>query len=164
MITREAVGGLAAIILGAAYLHFAGQMRASSLADSFGPKGMPLVYGWLMLGLGVVLLAQSLVLGLRLSKADRHAAQSQAWDGQGRKILWAGGLFAMAVIYVLIVQALGYLPSIALLTLAVALYLGAPLSWRPVAIAIGGAIVLWLIFVKLLGVPMPRGILAALGI
>lgn len=164
MITRDAVGGLAAIGLGVCYLYFAYQMRPSSLADSFGPQGMPLVYGWLMLGLGALLVVQWLVTTFRMSCEARQAAQAEAWEGQGRKIFWAGGLFGLAVAYLLVVQTLGYLPSIALLTFAVALYLGAPLTWRPLAIGIGGAIVLWLIFVQLLGVPMPYGILAALGI
>ncbi|WP_265502590.1 tripartite tricarboxylate transporter TctB family protein [Paracoccus beibuensis] len=155
---------MAAIGLGACYLYFASQMRASSLADSFGPQGMPLVYGWLMLGLGVVLVLQWLVATSRSSSETRQAAHADAWRGQGRKILRAGGLFGLAAAYLPIVQTLGYLPSMALLTFAVALYLGAPLTWRPVAIGIGGAIVLWLIFVQLLGVPMPRGILSAFGL
>ena len=163
MITRDMAGGAAASLIGAFYLYYASQLRPSSLADSVGPQGLPLVYGWLTLGLGLILLAQALVGLLRASPAER-AKQADAWAGQGRRTLWAAGLLAFAVGYLLIVEALGYLLSLAVLIPAVAIYLGARIGWRPVAVGVGGAVVLWLMFDKLLGVDMPEGILRGLGL
>jgi len=163
MITRDMAGGAAASLIGAFYLYYASQLRPSSLADSVGPQGLPLVYGWLTLGLGFILLAQALIAVLRASPAD-HAKQADAWTGQGRRTLWAAGLLAFAAGYLLIVEALGYLLSLAILIPAVAIYLGARIGWRPVAVGVGGAVVLWLMFDKLLGVDMPEGVLRGLGL
>jgi putative tricarboxylic transport membrane protein len=164
MITRDLVGGVTTSLIGALYLFHASQLRPSSLADSVGPQGLPLVYGWLMLGLGVLLLAQSLLAARRVSPSERAEAQVKAWAGQGRRTLWAAGLLTFAVGYLLIVEALGYLLSLAVLISAVAIYLGARMSWRPLALGLGGAVVLWLMFVKLLGVGMPEGVLRGLGL
>ncbi|TNC63595.1 tripartite tricarboxylate transporter TctB family protein [Rubellimicrobium roseum] len=163
MITRDMVGGAAASLIGALYLFYASQLRPSSLADSVGPQGLPLVYGWLTLALGLVLLAQAFIAVLRASPAER-AKQADAWSGQGRRILWAAGLLAFAVGYLLIVETLGYLLSLAVLIPAVAIYLGARFGWRPLAVGVGGAVVLWLMFDKLLGVGMPEGVLRGLGL
>ena len=163
MITRDTVGGAAASLIGAFYLYHASQLRPSSLADSVGPQGLPLFYGWLMLGLGLILLAQSLVAALRAAPAEREK-RVDAWAGQGRRTLWAAGLLAFAVAYLLTVETLGYLISLAVLIPAVAIYLGARIRWRPVAVGLGGAVVLWLMFDKLLGVGMPEGILRGLGL
>ncbi len=156
-------GGAAASLIGALYLYYASQLRPSSLADSVGPQGLPLVYGWLTLGLGLILLAQALFAVLRASPAER-AEQAKAWAGQGLRTLWAAGLLAFAVGYLLIVEALGYLLSLAVLIPAVAIYLGARIGWQPVAVGVGGAVVLWLRFDKLLGVDMPEGVLRGLGL
>jgi putative tricarboxylic transport membrane protein len=163
MITRDLAGGAATSLIGALYLFYASQLRPSSLADSVGPQGLPLVYGWLTLGLGLILLAQAVLAVVRASPAER-AKQSEAWTGQGRRTLWAAGLLAFAIAYVVIVEALGYLLSLAILIPAVAIYLGARIGWRPVAVGVGGAVLLWLMFDKLLGVGMPEGILRGLGL
>ena len=164
MITRDLAGGAATSLIGALYLFYASQLRPSSLADSVGPQGLPLVYGWLMLGLGLVLLVQALLAVRRASPSERAEARPKAWEGQGRRTLWAAGLLAFAVGYLLIVETLGYLLSLVALISAVTIYLGARMSWRPLAVGLGGAVVLWLMFVKLLGVGMPEGVLRGLGL
>lgn len=162
MLTRNFAGGLAAMILGGSYLSYANTLRVSSLADSFGPRGMPLIYGGLMLGLGLILMVQAIVTHLRLP-ADQRPDLREEWKGQRRKVAWAAGLMMLAVAYVLLVSFLGYLIALALLIGAVVMYLGVPPGWRPVAISIAGAVVLWLIFVVVLDVSMPSGLLADLG-
>lgn len=114
---------------------------------------MPKVLGFLMLGLGLILCAQALYRSFKAS-----AAAESEWQGQGKKILRAGGLLCLAVLYLLLVSILGYALSIAILLALVALYLGAALNWKLGLIAIAGAGLLWTIFVILLGVPMPSGI------
>lgn len=157
MITRDLAGGLAAILIGAVYLVYAYQIRASALDDSLGPGGMPRAYGWLLVGLGVVLCIQAAV-------ARAWHAPDGEWRGQGRRILWAGGLLLFGIAYLLVVETLGYLVSVALLIIGVALYQGAPRSGRLVLIGIGGALLLWALFVLVLGVDMPPGLLAAVGL
>jgi len=61
MLTRDFVGGVATIVIGAVYLYFAYQLRVSALDDSMGPGGLPRIYGWLLVGLGAVLIIQGVV-------------------------------------------------------------------------------------------------------
>ena len=58
MLTRDMVGAIAAILIGAVYLYFAHQLRVSALDDTLGPSGMPRILGWLMIALGAVLMVQ----------------------------------------------------------------------------------------------------------
>lgn len=164
MITRDMIGGLVAVLFATVYLHYASQIRISSLADSFGPQGMPLVYGWLMLGLGLVLVGQAVFAYLKSDAGARQLIDTADWAGQGRKTMWAAGLMAFAIAYLGLVTSLGYLLAMAVLICGVALFLGARFTWRPVLIGLLGAVVLWLIFVKLLGVDMPTGLLAVIGL
>ncbi|HEX5934916.1 MAG TPA: tripartite tricarboxylate transporter TctB family protein, partial [Pseudorhizobium sp.] len=96
MLTRDFVGGVASIAIGAVYLYFAYQLRTSALDDSMGPGGLPRIYGWLLVGLGVVLTIQS-VFARRMSVAGGVTAEKGEWEGQGRKILFAAGLLAIGI-------------------------------------------------------------------
>src|SRR5688572_7361708 len=167
---RNLIGGIATIIIGVAYLVMAQGLRASALSDSVGPAGFPKALAYALIILGIVLCAQSLVA----IRAKRSAAVAGgpsapadgAADGEDfggvRGVLKAAGMLALGVLYLIIVRYLGYVPSIALLIIAASLYLGTPFSWRVVAIGIAGAIVYWIVFVWILGIPQPPGLLGVL--
>jgi hypothetical protein len=161
MLTRNLVGGIVSMLLGAVYTYFAYGIRASALADTMGAGGVPRVYGWLMVVLGAILSIQSILVYLRSPEKKSLASE---WQGQGLKIIKAGGLVCIGIVYLLIVNNFGYLPSIALLLIVVALYRGAPMGLRLIATGIGGAIFLWIIFAVVLGVRMPSGVLKVFGI
>ncbi|MCT7376754.1 tripartite tricarboxylate transporter TctB family protein [Chelativorans salis] len=165
MISRDLVGGLAAVVIGAVYLYFAYQLRVSALDDSLGPSGMPRIYGWLLLSLGLILTAQAVLSRLigPPPAAGREALRGE-WEGQGRRIAWAAGLLAIGAAYLFVVEKLGYLVSVALLILAAATFLGARFGTRLLAIAALGAVALWAIFALVLGVSMPSGLLGRLGV
>lgn len=162
MFTRNTVGGIAATLIGGIYLYHASHLRVSSLADSFGPRGMPLAYGALTVALGLLLLGQSVVAVMRLGPEERAGLIEREWSGQYRKIARAAGLLAIAAVDLLLLPYLGYLVAVALLLVCVALYMGAAPGWRLAGIAIGGAAVMWLVFAKLLDVDLPAGVFAAL--
>lgn len=153
MLSKDFVGGLVAIALGSLYLIFSFRQRVSALADTIGPAGIPKVLGILMLSLGIILCAQAI---FQTRKSFVPAATE--WNGEARKIFRAFGLIIIGVIYLFLLAFLGYVLSIALLLVAIAFYLGAASSWRMILVAAGGAVLLWTIFVILLGVPMPAGI------
>jgi putative tricarboxylic transport membrane protein len=152
MLSRDFIGGIAAILLGGLYLFFAFEQRVSALADSVGPAGMPKVLGFLMVALGLILCIQA-----AFNSIKTRATGLSEWQGQGTQILRAFGLVGLGLVYLSLITILGYAFSIALLLAVVAIYLGAPINWRIAGIAIGGAGVLWAIFVLLLDVPMPSG-------
>ena len=66
-------------------------------------------------------------------------------------------MLGIGIGYLLIVGHLGYLPAVAILIGAVALYQGVRFSWHTPVIAIGGSAALWAVFELLLGVDMPAG-------
>jgi len=68
-------------------------------------------------------------------------------------------LLAIGFAYIGVVGFLGYAITIALLLAAVAWYEGIRMSWRVGAIAIAGAAFFWLLFVRLLEVAQPAGVL-----
>jgi putative tricarboxylic transport membrane protein len=72
--------------------------------------------------------------------------------------LRAIGMIVIGAVYVAIVPYLGYIPSIALLLLIVALYNGKHPSRGLLLFAVLGAIGFYLLFVRLLEVPLPAGI------
>lgn len=173
MLSRDLIGGAAAAIIGAAYLLLAGQVRSSALDDAMGPGGMPQAYGWAMLVLGLVLIAiavsrqwhransdSALAENERTSKVSKEQQLSEAdAPSISRQIARAAGLLLFGVAYILLIETLGYLLSIALLIIAVALYMGARASFRLLLIGALGALAMWVMFVQLLGVAMPAGVL-----
>ncbi len=159
---RDLIGGLAAIAIGGGYWAMALSIRSSALDDTVGPAGLPKVLGGAMVGLGLLLCLKAAFAGRRTQSSGPVSDEAATAEGSGiglRGILRVGGLVAIAVGYLLVVRWLGYLPSIALLIAAVTLYGGAPPTWRVFAIAAGGAVLYWLLFVVLLGIPLPPGLL-----
>jgi hypothetical protein len=167
---RNLIGGVATIIIGVAYLAMAYGLRASALSDSVGPAGFPKALAYALIILGVLLCGQSLVaIRVRrsaLAAGAPSAPADGATDGEDfggvRGVLKAAGMLALGILYLMIVRYLGYIPSIALLIIAASLYLGTPFSWRVAAIGIAGAIVYWVVFVWILGIPQPPGLLGVL--
>jgi hypothetical protein len=167
---RNLIGGVATIIIGVAYLAMAQGLRASALSDSVGPAGFPKALAYALIILGVVLCTQSLlaIRGRRSAAAadGPSAAADAAANGEDfggvRGVSKAAGMLALGVLYLMIVRYLGYVPSIALLIIAASLYLGTPFSWRVAAIGIAGAVIYWVVFVWILGIPQPPGLLGLL--
>jgi putative tricarboxylic transport membrane protein len=162
---RSLVTGIAALVIGAGYLAMAFQLHASALADAVGPAGLPKVFGFLMVALGLVQCLQAILAGRQPETAVaagavaiESAEEGVGWAGLAR----AGGLLAIAVGYLLVIKVIGYPLAVAALLIAVAIYGGAKVTWRVFAIGIAGAAVYWLLFVEVLGIPLPTGILSSL--
>ncbi|HET6468283.1 MAG TPA: tripartite tricarboxylate transporter TctB family protein [Geminicoccaceae bacterium] len=164
-----ALGGLI-LVVAVGYYAMANRMQVSSLADEVGPAGVPRVLGLLLMFLGAVLVLRG---GLGVVRTRRvGAGPAGAGDAatrpsgearnEWRAAVRALGLLAMGAAYILLLPLLGYVVSLALLIAASALYLGAPVRLPVAAVAVGGAALFWVIFVMLLGVPLPTGIWARL--
>jgi hypothetical protein len=162
---RNLIGGIATILIGLGYLAMTFQIRASALDDSVGPAGFPKALAVALIGLGLILCVQSLwALRARRLAAPRTPADASGGESHGgtQGMLRAAGMLALGIAYLLLLRRLGYVPSIALLIIAAALYLGTPFSWRVVAIGVAGAVVYWVVFVRVLGIPQPPGLLAGI--
>ena len=157
ILSRDFVGGIAAIIIGTVYLSFAYDLRASALDDIVGPGGMPRAYGWVMVVLGVCLCGVALV--------SRWGTDFRTeWVDQGRRIAWAAGLLGIGIVYLLVVTTVGYLVSMVVLIAATMMYHGERFSVRVLVTSVFGGTMLWALFVFVLDVSMPPGLLTYIGL
>jgi putative tricarboxylic transport membrane protein len=180
--TRDLVFGGAAFALAVGYYLLAVTIPTSLLADAIGPQGLPKAYAVLLAGLSLVLVIRSVPHAVRLKpdttskppdtasepivrsvrlQPDIESADSRE-PAIERHTRWrVAGLLAIGIAYVIVVPWLGYMLSLAALIMATTYYQGGALvvMKRQVAvIAVSGAVVFWLLFVMLLGIPQPAGL------
>ena len=105
--------------------------------------------------LSVLLIAQDL---WRARRAAGAAGGEEGEVGGSYAHLRAAGMLLIGIGYLAVVGTIGYVPAVALLVVAAALYLGQSLSARLVVLAVGLALFYDLLFVRLLGIPLPPGI------
>jgi putative tricarboxylic transport membrane protein len=154
---RELVLGCATLAIAAGYYLMAIQIPQSDIADVIGPQGLPKTYAALLAALSVILIVRALT-STRTQRV-RAAAPVRAIQNIPRNVGWrVFGMLMNGVIYILVVPWLGYILSIAALIAATVYYQGGGFSRRVAAVAIGGALLLWLLFVRLLHIAHPAGI------
>lgn len=168
---RDLVGGIAAVAIGVAYLALALQIRASALDDTVGPAGLPKTLAVIMIGLGLILCVKALLAGRgtrgagldpTVTPPETTAADEEVGQSGLGGVVRAAGMLGIGIAYLLIVRTVGYVPAIAALIIAAALYGGTALSWRVFAIGVAGALLYWMVFVAVLGIRLPGGFFADL--
>jgi len=154
-LTRDLTCSAVLLIISASYYSLASGIGRSALADEVGPAGLPVFYAALLATLALALAAKALVRPFLLRAADDAAAK--AGPSLGFILRRAAGVFAIGVGYLLIVPLAGYFVTLIVVIAAMALFYGERASARLAAIAFAGAAVFWVLFVWLLGIPMPGG-------
>ena len=139
------------LFVAGSYYALASNIGRSALADEVGPAGLPVVYALVLATIALVLAGQAVLRTLLLRAVDDSAAAGQPTLVLRR----AGGVFAIGIGYVLGVPLVGYFLALVLVIAAMALYQGERASARLATIAVAGAALFWLLFVRLLGIPMP---------
>jgi putative tricarboxylic transport membrane protein len=152
---RDLVFGSAAFALAVGYYLMAAMIPASLLADAVGPQGLPKTYAVLLAGLSLALIVRS--LASRSARQVRPKPDSTVSPDQGSALWRVAGLLAIGAAYVVVVPWLGYMLSLASLIMATTYYQGGAWNRQVAAVAVSGAIVFWLLFVMLLGIPQPAG-------
>jgi putative tricarboxylic transport membrane protein len=153
---RDLVVGGAALALAIGYYALAGQIPESQLSDAVGPQGLPRIYAYLLGGLSLVLIARSLGPSNDESSGV-HRARPAAPN-----VRRPAGMVVIGVVYLLAVSWLGYFVSLAGLVATTTWYLGGGLNRRVAVVAVSGALLFWLLFVRLLGVQHPAGFWSSL--
>ena len=151
---KDLIGSIALLGIAAAYYAASTTIFSSALADEVGADGIPVLLAAL---LAVIALAIGVQAFVRVPAPAKPASTEGEAEAEA-PVLRALGLLGFGVLYIMVVQILGYFPTIALLIGAVALYEGMRLSWRLVAVALGGAAFFWLLFVMVLGILQPVGL------
>ena len=148
---KDALSGIILLVVAAAYYWATLQIPDSSLSDEVGAQGLPRILAFLLAGLAVLIVLRGLMA--RPKTAAVAATDPEDADAPPRRAL---GLLAIAAGYVVLAPLVGYAIALGLLIGSVALYEGMKASWGVAAVAAGGAIVFWLLFVQLLGVEQPQ--------
>jgi len=144
-VNRDGALGLLLLALAGGYYAAAAAIPPSTLADAVGPGGLPKMYG-IVLG--------ALALGL-LARGRRPDAGGP--DISVRLLVRVAGLLALGVVYLLVFPWAGYPVSIAGLIVGTTYYQGGRVDRRVIAVGVMGAVLLWLLFAVLLGIPLPSG-------
>ena len=140
---RDLALGVTTLLLSMAYYAMTAGIPDSQLSDSIGPQGLPRAYACVLAALSLILIVRSL-----RSHARLHVDPA----------IWrVVGMLGIGVLYVLAVERLGYFLSIAGLIVATTYYQGGTLGRSVVIVALAGAAICWLLFVRLMGVPQPPG-------
>jgi hypothetical protein len=141
------------LLIAGAYFWATLQIPSSTLDDGVGPRGFPLV-----LTVALVAVAAAIALRALAAAAVGPRAHDDAKEPEAR---WprALGVLAFGALYIPVATVVGYALALFLLLVAMPLYEGVRFSWRVPAVAAGGAVVFYLLFVVVLGVRQPEGLL-----
>jgi hypothetical protein len=151
---RKDLGAAAILLLIAgAYFWAALQIPASRLDDGVGSRGFPF-----MLTAALVVVAAAIALRALTAAPVGPPAHDDRKEAEAR---WprALGILGFGALYIPVAAVLGYPLALFLLLVAVPLYEGMRFSWRVLAVAAGGTAVFYLLFVVVLGVRQPEGLL-----
>jgi putative tricarboxylic transport membrane protein len=157
IMTRDLVSGCVLLVFSIVYYLAASAIPVSMLADSVGAQGLPKSYGIALGILSALLIVQALFARRRAAAvvdAGNEVARRQR-DKQGA--LRAAGMLAIGIGYVLLLPWLGYIVCLALLIATTVWYQERHYRHKVWPLAIGGAVIFWLIFVQLLQIAEPSG-------
>lgn len=157
--SRETPVALGLIALAALYWLGADQIRVSRLEGIVGAQTVPKGLAVSLAVLSLLMIVQDL---WRARSPVRATGAAESGPDASRAHLRAAGMLLIGVGYLAVVGTIGYVAAIALLVLATALYMGREFSNRLVLLSIGGALFYYLIFVRLLDIPLPAGVWPAL--
>lgn len=151
---KDVVAGALLLVLAGLYYWQARQIQQSTLSDEVGPQGLPFVLAAALAVIAGLIALKGLVALARTVSQPPTGASEQPGDHVA-SLPRALGFLAIGVGYIVIGPIVGYIAGLSLLIVAVAVYERAPLDWQTVAVAIGIAVLFWLLFVKLLGTEQP---------
>ncbi len=150
---KDLIGGFVLLAIAGVYHLAIGSIAESTLSDEVGATGLPRMLALILAFLAVALIGRALLARRAAVVADASDDKETASPAR------AVGLLLFGAGYIVLLPIVGYVVGVMLLIAGVALYEGAAWTWKVPVIAAGGAALYWAIFVKLLGVPQPAGLL-----
>lgn len=152
---KDLLSGAALLGIAGVYYLWTSGIADSTLSDEVGATGLPHALAFVLALLGVILVVRTLLVAR--AAAQNTAATAQDDEDEQASLPRGIGFLLIGAGYVVLLPFVGYILATALMIAAVALYEGAPRTWVIPAAAIGGGILYWAIFVKLLDVHQPMG-------
>lgn len=150
--TKDLICSVVLLIIAAGYYFFASGIGTSALADEVGAAGLPFVYSLGLAGVALVLALQTMLRWLVLGAQEKSSEDSPNFWLMFRR---AGGILTIGIVYLLIVNIVGYLIALLLVLMAMLFYLGEKFDRKTVLVAFIGAGFFWFLFDRLLGIPTP---------
>ena len=169
-VPRDVWIGLAMLAGAGLYWLGADGIKISPLDGAVNAAAMPKALAYALAAFSVLLIVRALsieamarraamLVGVKAPSADSPPAKATS---TATPHLRAAGVLAIGVGYLLILYTTGYLIAAALLIMAMATYVGARFGPRLAAVAVALAVGFHVVFVELLGIPLPPGLLAPL--
>lgn len=159
---RDIVLALVLLLFSGLYWVGADGIVETRIDSGVGAQALPKGLAYALAGLAILLIVQAVarksMAGGKPEMDEEHANFLKSNHTRAFGVLLIGALYLAVVTYT------GYLVGLFLLMGATALYMGRKASLRLAAIMAAGALFYWLLFVKLLGVPLPGGVLAGLSL
>ena len=149
------------LVFGMIYFRASTQIPSNMLEDPVGASGFPKLLGVVIIGLAVVLIGQ-VFMGVKRQIFPRGNRSDVAITTAFRRFQPTLLLFVTLVVFLTVLDTLGYWLSVSFMLLAIFIQSGLRTGWVPVLVAVLGAAGFQLIFGKLLGVQLPAGILPGL--
>ena len=149
--TIDRIIAAAALLLAAVYLYATSQIPTLEIGDPLGPKAFPIL-------LGIALILAAILLFIETLKAEPPASDNA--PAASRKHWWLiGGVIGWTALYFGVFDRLGYLiATVAYLLPLMAVF--NPGKWiANVLTAVLWAVGSYVLFVKILGVTLPAGVL-----
>lgn len=146
---RDLVCSVVLLVVAAGYYYLASGIASSALADEVGAAGLPTIYAFALGTIGLIMALQAVVKGL-LNRVEVGEAVDL-----GLMLRRAGGVLGIGIGYLLIVSVVGYMIALVIVLAAMLIYFGERASGRIALAATVGAGLFWILFDRLLGIPMP---------
>lgn len=155
---KDLIGaGIALVLAGAYWLGALRIPHSSLIGKGVGADALPRRLAIALAALAVLLVVQTLWQHRR-AEAPPAPADPAASAQARRRHLRAFGMLMIGVVFLLIVEYVGYVPAIFLMICATAIYNGRPMSWRIVGLSALLTSVFYVLFDMILKIPMPTGV------
>jgi putative tricarboxylic transport membrane protein len=141
----------AAILLAAVYLYATSQIPKLEIGDPLGPKAFPIL-------LGIVLIAAAILLFIETLKADRGTGEKAPRESM-RHLWLIGGVTLWTALYFGLFDRVGYLLATVLYLLPMMAVFNRGKWVANVLTSVLWAVGSYVLFVKILGVSLPAGLL-----
>lgn len=149
----DRVIALIVFLIAAGYLYMASQFPRLEIGDPLGPKIFPVILGTILILTAILLVFES------LRKPEGDPRKSDNLEEKGNKHLLVILAVAMVtLVYVLILEKVGYILDTFLLLMVTMAYFNRNKYVQNGIIAIAFSLISYLMFAKLLGVTLPKGL------
>ena len=142
------------LLLAAVYFYATAQIHAYEFGDPLGPKAFPR-----LLGVGLLITAALLFMEMWRARKTPPQNKEEQPAGDKRHLLVVGAVVVWTAIYFAVFVPLGYLISTSIYLLALTAYFNRGKWAANVLTSVLFCVISYLLFTKVLGVALPRGVL-----